>query len=60
MALEAAEVVEEYDDGAELVLGRSGTQALHVVVRDSREITFVITVYVPDPTRWDSTFRHRM
>jgi hypothetical protein len=30
LALASAEVIEEYDDDAQLVLGRSGTQALHV------------------------------
>jgi hypothetical protein len=59
-ALASAEVVEEYDDESELLLGRSGIQALHIVIRRSEEFTFVITVYVPDPARWDPSFRRRM
>jgi hypothetical protein len=59
-ALASAEVVEEYDDECELLLGRSGIQALHLVVRRLEEFTFVITVYVPDPARWDPSFRRRM
>jgi hypothetical protein len=58
--LESSETVEEYEDGAQLVLGRSELQALHLVVRHSDEITFVITVYWPDPTRWDPSFRRRI
>ncbi len=59
-ALGSSEIVEEYDDGAQLVLGRSEVQALHLVVRHSNGITFVITVYRPDPTRWDPSFRRRI
>ena len=59
-ALDSAEVVEEYDDESQLVLGRSGIQALHLVIRALDELTFVITVYVPDPARWDPSFRRRI
>lgn len=59
-ALASAEVIEQYEEGAQLVLGRSGTQALHVVVVHLNEITLVITVYLPDPARWDAGFRHRI
>jgi hypothetical protein len=59
-ALASAEVVEEYDDESQLVLGRSGIQALHLIIRHLDELTFVITVYVPDPARWDSSFRRRI
>ena len=59
-ALASAEVVEEYDDESQLVLGRFGIQALHLVIRRLEELTFVITVYVPDPARWDPTFRRRI
>jgi hypothetical protein len=60
LALASAEVIEEYDDDAQLVLGRSGTQALHVVIVRSNVISLVITVYLPDPTRWDAGFRRRI
>ncbi len=59
-ALTSAEVVEEYEDESQLVLGRSGIQALHLVVRALDDLTFVITVYVPDPGRWDPSFRRRI
>lgn len=55
------ETIEEYEDGAKLVLGRSGTRPLHVVVRDDTDAgrIFVITVYEPDPQLWDATLRRR-
>ena len=59
-ALVSAEVVEEYDDESQLVLGRSGIQALHLVIRRLDELIYVITVYVPDPARWDPSFHRRM
>lgn len=42
-----------------LVLGRSGTRPLHVVIREGPDTVFVITVYEPDPDRWDSAFLRR-
>ena len=60
-ALASGETVEEYEDGTKLVLGRSsGARPLHVVVKELRGTTFVITCYIPDPARWDASFRHRM
>lgn len=60
-ALSGGETVEAYEDGARLVLGRSGARPLHVVVREDEETDtiFVITVYEPDPTLWDASFRTR-
>lgn len=58
-ALASGETIEEYED-SRLVLGRSGTQAVHVVVRDVGPLTFAITTYVPDPNRWDPTLRRRI
>lgn len=59
--LTEGETIEEYDDGARLVLGRSGPRPLHVVVRDDETTgrIFVITVYEPDPGLWDAAFRRR-
>lgn len=55
------ETIEEYEDGARLVLGRSGIRPLHVVVRNdpSSEEEFVITVYEPQTDRWDAGFTRR-
>ncbi len=44
-----------------LMLGRSGVRALHVVAADNDEAreTIVITVYEPDPDRWDTELQTR-
>ena len=59
VALADGETIEEYDDGAKLILGRSGVRALHVVIRDEKSARFVITVYEPSPFKWDAAFRRR-
>lgn len=45
-----------------LVLGWVGGRPLHVVAADDAEAgeTIIITVYQPDPLRWDETFRRRL
>jgi hypothetical protein len=55
------ETIEEYDDGARLVLGRAGVRPLHLVVRTSTpsEMVFLITVYQPTRERWEADFRRR-
>ncbi|MDQ3973313.1 MAG: DUF4258 domain-containing protein [Actinomycetota bacterium] len=60
-ALDNGEIIEEYEDGSRLVLGRSGVRPLHMVIRedDMTETIFIITVYEPDPGRWDAAFRER-
>lgn len=63
--LEAGEVIETYPDDkpypSRLVLGWVGGRPLHVVAADNTEADeiVVITVYQPDPTLWDRTFRRR-
>jgi hypothetical protein len=44
-----------------LLLGWSGDRPIHVVAADDAEsdITVVITVYRPDPERWEPGFRKR-
>lgn len=60
------EVVEEYPDDiphpSRLMLGWRKSQPLHVVVADDPDSqqTIVITVYEPDPSKWDSSFRRRI
>lgn len=60
--LETGETIEEYDDGARLVMGRAGIRPLHVVVRTelNTDEVFVITVYEPRAERWDARFMRRM
>ncbi len=60
-ALDRGETIEDYEDVSRLVLGRAGVRPLHVVVaEDEREGSCtVVTVYEPDASRWDPTFRIR-
>lgn len=55
------ETIEEYDDGARLLLGRAGLRPLHLVVRpaESGKVVFVITVYEPTQDRWEADFKRR-
>lgn len=63
--LGAGETIEDYPSDtpfpSRLVLGRSGGRAIHVVAAydRSRDSTIVITVYEPDPTRWEADLRTR-
>lgn len=63
--LQTGEVVEDYPQDlpypSRLVLGLRGDRSLHVVVAENVEDreTVVITVYEPDPRKWDSGFRKR-
>lgn len=60
-ALAAGETIEEYADEARLILGRATTRPLHLVVADRPPTTtVVVTVYPPDPTQWDASFRVRI
>lgn len=61
----SGEVIEEYPQDTPfpsfLILGLIGEQPLHVVigVEASTRICYIVTVYRPDPSLWDSAFRIR-
>lgn len=63
--LRTGETIENYPDDSpypsRLVLGWSGHRPLHVVAADNAEAneTVVITVYEPNPARWEPGFRRR-
>jgi hypothetical protein len=63
--LETGDAIEEYPDDtpfpSRLVLGWRGGRPLHVVAADDpgTDQTVVITVYQPDPNRWEANFRTR-
>ena len=63
--LENGEEIESYPDDlpfpSRLMLGRSGGCPIHVLASDDLKalVTMVITVYTPDPARWDAGFRRR-
>jgi len=57
------EVVEDYPEQhpfpCRLLMAEISGRALHVVLADAGEEYIVVTVYVPDPARWDHEFRRR-
>jgi hypothetical protein len=65
VVLRAGERIQDYPNDAPypsyLMLGRVGIRPLHVVAADHDEDreTIVITVYEPDPERWDAELRRR-
>ena len=62
----AGETIEDYPNDkpfpSRLVLGWRSTGPLHVVVAEDEasETEIVVTVYEPDPRRWDNGFRRRL
>jgi hypothetical protein len=63
--LTGGEIIETYPEDrpypSRLVLGWSRGRPIHVVAADvpGSDLTIVVTTYVPDPDRWDPTFRMR-
>jgi hypothetical protein len=65
--LETGETIREYPDDTPLpsylVLGwvEDGERPLHVVAADDKQedVTYVITVYEPDPDLWTDDFREK-
>jgi hypothetical protein len=63
--LETGKTIEAYPEDqpyrSRLVLGWVGPRPIHVVVADNplQQETIVITVYEPDPTRWETGFEGR-
>ena len=63
--LDAGIVIEDYPDDSpypsRLILGWIGSRPVHIVAAENveRQETIIITVYEPDPTRWDADFRRR-
>jgi hypothetical protein len=63
--LHFGETIEDYStempEPSRLILGFQGKRPFHVVAsenHETKEIT-VITVYVPDPRKWDKNFKNR-
>jgi hypothetical protein len=63
--LATGEIIEDYPDDtpypSRLVLGWCGSRPLHVVAADNKEDqeTIIITVYEPDPDKWEPGFKKR-
>jgi hypothetical protein len=63
--LETGETVEDYPQGlpypSRLLLGWVESRPIHVVAAENEADgeTIVVTVYEPDPNRWEDEFRRR-
>ena len=64
-ALQSGETIEDYSaempEPSRLILGVQGKHPFHVVTSENpetNEIT-IITVYVPDPDKWNKDFKSR-
>ena len=61
--LETGEAIENYPTDqpypSTLVLGWIGERPVHVVVASTESEKIVITVYQPDPARWEPNFKKR-
>jgi len=64
-ALQFGETIEDYSsempEPSRLILGFQGKRPFHVVTSENQqanEVT-IITVYIPDPARWNKDFRSR-
>ncbi|HXK27603.1 MAG TPA: DUF4258 domain-containing protein [Candidatus Binatia bacterium] len=65
-ALDAGEIIEEYPDDQPypscLILGRTrAARLLHIVCAPvlTEQRLIVITIYQPDPARWEADFKRR-
>lgn len=65
LVVESGEVIADYPDDtpypSRLLLGSAQGLPLHVVVAvdPTRLACYVVTVYAPDPSRWDAGFKRR-
>ncbi len=64
-ALETGETIEDYSsempEPSRLILGFQGKRPFHVVASENPETneTTVITVYIPDPEKWNNDSKSR-
>ncbi|MFH1673329.1 MAG: DUF4258 domain-containing protein [Pseudomonadota bacterium] len=62
-ALSTGQVIEDYPDDYPfpscLVLGYCGEKPLHIVCSIGQDNLWVITVYIPDPNKWENNFKTR-
>jgi hypothetical protein len=63
--LETGETIEDYSsempEPSRLILGFQGKRPFHVVTSENPETneTTIITVYIPDPNKWNKDFKSR-
>jgi hypothetical protein len=64
-ALQSGKTIEDYSsempEPSRLILGFRGKRPFHVVTSENPEAdeTTIITVYLPDPGKWDRDFKSR-
>ena len=64
-ALHSGETIEDYStempEPGHLILGFKGRRPFHVVTSENPKTneTTIITVYIPDPAKWDKAFKGR-
>lgn len=64
-AIKSGETIEDYSsempEPSRLILGFQGKRPFHVVTSENPETneTTVITVYIPDPEKWNKDSRYR-
>jgi len=64
-ALQSGETIEDYSaempEPSRLILGFQGKRPFHVVTSENPETNemTIITVYIPDPDKWNKDFRSR-
>ncbi|HEX9389104.1 MAG TPA: DUF4258 domain-containing protein [Anaerolineales bacterium] len=64
-ALQSGEIIEDYSaempEPSRLILGFQGKRPFHVVTSENSETNeiIIITVYIPDPDKWNKEFKSR-
>lgn len=64
-AIQSGEIIEDYSsempEPSRLILGFQGRRPFHVVTSENPDTneTTIITVYVPDPAKWNKDFKSR-
>ena len=64
-ALETGKTIEDYSaempEPSRLILGFQGKRPFHIVTSENQDTneTTIITVYVPDPNKWNKDFKSR-
>jgi len=65
LAIQSGETIEDYSaempEPGRLILGFQGKRPFHVVTSENQDTneTTIITVYLPDPEKWNKSFRSR-
>lgn len=62
-AIDTGEIIEQYEDDSPfpscLILGNSGEKPIHIVASIDNGMIYLITTYIPDPSKWKQDGRTR-